>query len=207
MSAVPHVSSDWQRGFLKLLPAVETHARIRFRRLHADRRAEAVQESIAAACLSYQLAAAQGKLNIVRRSTLADFAVRHVRTGRHVGGSQNSARDVMSQACQRRHDVRVTGYFEYRSDIGADGWRQAVLADRKVPVPDLAAFRIDFAQWLRTLTRRDQHIISALSGGDTTMAVAERFGLSEGRVSQLRRRFEQLWRRFQGEAGQGQEAA
>ena len=33
-----------------------------------------------------------------------------------------------------------------------------------------------------------------------TKAVAERFGLSEGRVSQLRRKFERLWRVFQGEA-------
>jgi hypothetical protein len=37
--------------------------------------------------------------------------------------------------------------------------------------------------------------------------VADRFGLTEGRISQLRRRFEQLWWRFQGEAGRGQEAA
>jgi hypothetical protein len=200
MSAVPQVSSDWQEGFLKLLPAVQTHAKIRFRRLPADHREEAIQETIAAACVNYQLAAAQGKLNVVRRGPLADFAVRHVRTGRHVGGSQNSARDILSPTCHRRHNVRVTGYFEYRSDIGADGWRQAVLADRKVPVPDLAAFRIDFAQWLGTLTRRDRKIICALSGGDTTGVVADRFGLSEGRVSQLRRRFEQLWWTFQGEA-------
>src|ERR1700676_362225 len=96
MSAVPQLPCDWQEGFLKVLPAVETHARIRFRRLNADQREEAIQETIAAAYLNYQLAAAQGKLNVVRPSSLADFAVRHVRTGRHVGGSQNSARDVMS---------------------------------------------------------------------------------------------------------------
>ena len=51
-----------------------------------------------------------------------------------------------------------------------------------------------------SLTDRDREIICAFSGGDTTKAVAERFGLSEGRVSQLRRKFERLWRGFQGEA-------
>ena len=76
------------------------------------------------------------------------------------------------------------------------------MADRKVPVPDQAAFRVDFASWLQTLTHRDHEIICALSGGDGTKAVAEQFGLSEGRVSQLRRKFEQLWRIFQGEAGE-----
>ena len=46
MSAVPQSSCDWQTGFLAVLPAVETHARIRFRRLNADRREEAIQETM-----------------------------------------------------------------------------------------------------------------------------------------------------------------
>ncbi|MGD0461559.1 MAG: helix-turn-helix domain-containing protein [Tepidisphaeraceae bacterium] len=70
------------------------------------------------------------------------------------------------------------------------------MEDRKVPVPDLAAFRIDFPRWLRMLTGRDRKIVYALTSGERTSAVAERFGLSEGRVSQLRRKFEQLWRTF-----------
>jgi len=75
------------------------------------------------------------------------------------------------------------------------------VADRNAMIPDLAAFRIDFTRWIQLLTDRDRKIINVLSGGDTTKAVAQQFGLSEGRVSQLRRRFEQLWRIFQGEAG------
>jgi len=106
----------------------------------------------------------------------------------------------MSATCQRRHKVRVTRYFEHPSAGGADGWRQTVIADRKVPVPDLAAFRIDFGKWLQMFTHRDRGIIFALASGETTMVVAERFGLSDGRVSQLRRKFEKLWRTFQGEA-------
>ncbi|MGD0461593.1 MAG: helix-turn-helix domain-containing protein [Tepidisphaeraceae bacterium] len=49
-------------------------------------------------------------------------------------------------------------------------------------------------------TGRDRKIVYALTSGERTKAVAERFGLSEGRVSQLRRKFEQLWRTFQGDA-------
>ena len=200
MSAVPQLSCDWQQGFLKVLPAVQTHAKIRFRRLNADRREEAIQETIAAACLNYQLAAAQGKLNVVRPGPLADFAVRHTRTGRHIGGSQNSARDVMSALCQRRHNVQVSRYFEHRSAGGAEGWRQTVLADRKVPVPDLAAFRIDFARWFQMCSRRDRSIISALIAGENPSTVADRFGITRGRVSQLRRSYERGWMDFQGEA-------
>ena len=204
MSAASHLSCDWQKGFLAVLPAVETHARIRFRRLNADRREEAIQETIAAACLNYQLAAAQGKLNVVHPSSLADFAVRHTRTGRHVGSAQDAARDVLSPACQRRHHVEVISIDRDRLPAtlrdGTDGWKRIAVEDRTAGIADLAAFRIDFTQWFQLLTDRDRKIICALSSGDSTKLVAERFGLSEGRVSQLRRKFERLWRIFQGEA-------
>ena len=197
---------SWQQSFLQVLPAVETHAKIQFRRLGAQRREEAIQETIAAACVIYQLAAVQGKLNVVRPGSLADFAVKHVRGGRHVGGHQDGARDVMSPVFQRRHDVEVVSYdrdrFPANLRNGTDGWRQVVLADRKVPVPDLAAFRVDFGQWFQMRSRRDRSIISALIAGEQPSAVADRFGISRGRVSQLRRRYEQEWLNFQGEASE-----
>jgi len=199
MSAIQQLSCGWQEGFLKVLPAVQRHARMRFRRLEADRREEAIQETVAAACVNYQLAAAQGKLNVVRTGSLADFAVRHVRTGRHVGGGQDAARDVMSPACHHRYGVRVCGYFESQLPGDADGWKKAVVTDRKIPVPDLAAFRIDFGRWFQTQRRRDRLIISALIAGENPFAIADRFGISGSRVSQLRRRYEQDWLKFQGE--------
>jgi len=150
------------------------------------------------------LAAAQGKLNVVHPSSLADFAVRHTRTGRHVGSAQDAARDVLSPACQRRHHVEVISIDRDRLPAtlrdGTDGWKRIAVEDRTAGIADLAAFRIDFTQWFQLLTDRDRKIICALSSGDSTKLVAERFGLSEGRVSQLRRKFERLWRIFQGEA-------
>jgi hypothetical protein len=196
MSAI----SQWQEGFLEVLPAIQTHAKIQFRRLSAQRREEAIQETIATACVNYQLAAAHGKLNVVRPGPLADFAVKHVRAGRHVGGHQDGSRDAMSPVCQRRHNVRVARFCDHLSTVRADGWRQLVIADRNVPVPELAAFRLDFGQWFQTRSRRDRSIISSLIAGDHPSAVADRFGITRGRVSQLRRRYEQEWRVFQGEA-------
>ena len=149
MSALPQVSG-WQAGFMSMLPAVQTHAKIQFRKLRTEQRAEMIQETIAAACVHYQLAASQGKLHAVRPGMLADFAVRHARTGRHVGGCQDRAKDVLSPNCHRRYGVQVQSYFTARSCPGTDGWRQMAISDRKVPVPDLAAFRIDFAANPRT---------------------------------------------------------
>jgi hypothetical protein len=199
MSAIPQTTS-WQAGFLSVLPTVQTHAKIRFHKLPAEKREEAIQETVAAACVQFQLAAVQGKLSAVRPGPLADFAVRHVRTGRHVGGHQNAAKDPLSPACHKRHGITVQSYHAPSAVGGTDGWRQVALADRKASIPDTAAFRIDFTQWLKTLNRRDRRIIAAMTSGERTKAVAGRFGISPGRVSQLRRVYEQRWRSFQGAA-------
>jgi hypothetical protein len=148
----------------------------------------------------YQLAAAQGKLHAVRPTTLADFAVRHSRTGRHVDGVQDRSKDVLSPSCHRRFGVRVQGCYVTPFCHGTDGWRQVAISGRKVPVPDLAAFRIDLARWFRTLCHRDRRIIAIFIAGQGSSFVADKFGLSGGPVSQLRRKFEQLWTLFQGEA-------
>jgi DNA-directed RNA polymerase specialized sigma24 family protein len=198
MSTIAHVSSDWQTGFLSVLPAIQTQARIRFRKLPARTREDAVQEAIASACASYQRLAAKGKLHAAHASTLANFAVNFVRNGRHVGGRQDAARDVMSPACQKRRGICIVSASP--AGYGTDGWQQIVIADRKASIPDVACFRVDFAEFLKILNRRDRKIISALSAGETTSGVAEQFRITPGRVSQLRRRYERDWCVFQGEA-------
>jgi hypothetical protein len=206
MSALPS-TAGWQAGFLSVLPAVELHAQIQFRRLRAEQREEAIQEAIASACVSYQILASKGRLHDAHPGTLATFAVNFVRNGRHVGGKQDAAQDVMSSVGRRRHGVRLVHFDRQRGQGQTEGWKQLVVADRKHPVPDIAAFRIDFSQWLKTLMRRDRMIIGAMVAGEGTFAVADRFGLSAGRVSQLRRRYEREWRVFQGEVPRGVAAA
>jgi hypothetical protein len=198
MSAVPEASS-WHAGFLQLLPAVQTHAQIQFRALPPVHREEAIQEAVAFACVNYRLLAAQGKLHVVRPGTLATFAVNRARGGRHVGGRQETAKDPLSQRCQQLHGVNVRSLNGLCRLSVASDWRQLVIADRNAPIPDTAAFRIDFAEFLRRLPRRDRRIIRALIAGEQAFAVAQRYGLSAGRISQLRRRYERDWQLFQGE--------
>ncbi|MFI5379013.1 MAG: hypothetical protein ACHRHE_06945 [Tepidisphaerales bacterium] len=205
MSAIAQSSSTgWQTGFLRVLPVVRTHARIQFRYLRAERREDAIQEAIASACVSYQLLAARGRLHVARPSVLATFAVRHVRDGRHVGGHQDSAKDPLSPVCQRRHGVQVVSLERHRvpprAGYGSDGWRQLTIADRRDPIPETVAFRIDFGQWLKMLGRRDRRIVTAFIRGERTTDVAGKLGVTLGRVSQLRRRYERDWARFQRQA-------
>jgi hypothetical protein len=196
--------SGWQAGFLTILPAIQTHARIQFRRLSRERREDAIQEAIASACESFQRLAVQGRLHVANPTSMASYAVRRVRHGRHVGGSQEAAQDAMSRVAQSRHAFCTESYDNY--DRAEGGWRPMAIEDRRISIPDLAAFRIDFARWLRTFTRRDRRIIVALIRGERTWAVADQFCISAGRVSQLRRKFERAWQLFQGE-NQSVEAA
>ncbi len=71
---------------------------------------------------------------------------------------------------------------------------------RNSPVPDIVAFRCDFADWLKRLRRRDQRIAKSLALGHRTGDVAKRFNVCDGRVSQLRRELAASWRQFVGEA-------
>jgi hypothetical protein len=68
-------------------------------------------------------------------------------------------------------------------------------------VADQVVFRIDFPVWRCTRTERDRRVIDALMAGGRTRDVSQQFGLSPGRVSQLRRYFLVDWRRFTDEIG------
>jgi len=93
--------------FLKLLPAVQAHARNRFRNLPDVDREEAIAEATAAALLNFRIAERHGKANSVTPGTPARFAVLHVKAGRHVGGSQDRKRDGLSRLAQRSNRFRV----------------------------------------------------------------------------------------------------
>jgi hypothetical protein len=71
----------------------------------------------------------------------------------------------------------------------------------------LAASRIDYPAFLATLSRRDRRIAEMLATGEATTRVAELFGLSLGRVSQLRRELKAAWEAFHGESQVGPEVA
>ena len=96
-------SNSWQAQFAAILPIVRTHAEIQFRKLPIQNREEAIQEALASACVSYQRLDAKGSPCAATPATLATFAVKRVRSGRHVGGHQDAAHDVMSPVTSARN--------------------------------------------------------------------------------------------------------
>ena len=90
----------WHQVFIAMLPAIVTHARISFRHLRPDARAEAIQEAVCNACCAVARLAELDKLDLAYPSPLARYAVAQVRDNRTVGGKLNR-RDVLSPYCQR----------------------------------------------------------------------------------------------------------
>ena len=138
------------------------------------------------------------KLNLCYASVLARFGVAQVRDGRMTGGSLN-CNDVSSKYCQRAKNITLERLDKY--DREEDCWEEILIPDNTCTPAELAASRIDFPAWLRTLKSRDRKIAHFLSLGNRTSEAARKFDVSEGRVSQLRKELAESWREFTGEGG------
>jgi hypothetical protein len=200
-TVTPRTSRSVTATFLKHLPRFEAHARFAFRRLgcpHA--RADRVAETIGLAWRHFAALARRGKRPEEFVTTLALRCSQAVKAGRRLAGCETGT-DVLSPVAQVRHDVSVTRLPDH--DRGLDRHPlPGVLADALIDntrsaVPEQAAFRVDFPRWRASLRRRDRRILDALAGGERTADAARRFKLSPGRISQLRREFEEGWEQFQ----------
>ncbi len=184
--------------FLALKPVLERHAAICFRNLPAVHREEAIAEALAAAFVSYVRLKAQGK-DPVRAfpCLMATFGVLHVKSDRHVGNA-SSSKDVLSLKAQRRHGFQVKSLDDLRHGR-AEGWQEALRDNTATPIPDQVAFRIDFGTFLRCLTKRDRWLIEFLAVGNSGTQAADRFNLTQGRITQLQRQWCWEWYALHGE--------
>jgi hypothetical protein len=123
---------------------------------------------------------------------------------------------VLSPQARQRRGFRVeslststrTSYEalhgEVRGQRELDAFEERLADDTRTPVPDQVAFRLDFPAFLQTLTERDRRMALALAEGHQARDVAHRFGVSPGRVTQLRQQWRREWHAFQGETPKGE---
>src|SRR5262249_20555030 len=148
----------------------------------------------------------QGKDPLEFPAAIADFAARAVKAGRRLCG-KHKGKDILNPLAQQRHDFVVEPLLstrrshESRYSVPLGQRAQDVLEERLkdnsiTPPPDAAAFKIDFTCWLQTRTDRDRGIIGDMILDERTLDLAKKFGLSVGRISQLRREYMQDWRHF-----------
>ena len=191
-------SPDWHRGFLGMLPAILSYVRFAFRHLRPEARAEAIQEVVANCFRAYARLVELHKADIAYPTPLARYGIRQFRDGRLTGGHLN-CKDISSRYCQRLKKVVVERLDHFDEEEGQ--WQEAVVQDtRSSPVSEIVGFRVDFADWLKSLSYRDRRIAQFLSLGNRTRDAAQKFDVSEGRVSQLRRELAESWKEFTGES-------
>jgi DNA-binding NarL/FixJ family response regulator len=191
-----HSPPRWHRAFLAMLPAIVRCLRVAFRALQDEAREEAIQEALANTCIAYARLVQRGAADRAFPTVLARFAAAQVREGRRVGSRRN-VRDVLSPYAQRKKQFFVERLDRFDTEEGQ--WLEAVVEDPHTPVFDQVWFRIDFPAWLDRLTPRHRRIAQTLALGHSTGEVARQFGISAGRVSQLRRELYESWCDFHGE--------
>jgi hypothetical protein len=199
--------------FLALVPRIETHAWIFFRGIRCPvTREDRVQECVALGWKWFLRLAEQGKDVFAFPMAFSALVARAVKCGRRLCGQERS-RDVLSLLAQQRNGFCVGSlptsirrphenlYAEPHGQALLDAFEERLRDNTQTPVADQVAFRIDFPVWRCTRSERDRRVIDALLAGGRTKDVSRMFGLSPGRVSQLRRDFLEDWRRFTDEAG------
>ena len=194
--------TGWQEVFLAMLPAIRRLAWRASRQMPYARRHDFVAEVVANVAVAVARLARRGELDRASPTPLVSYAAKHVRSGRLVGGRLN-VRDISSMHCRLQKGVR-TVHFDALPDTSID-LKESILEDRRAGPAETAAARIDTAAWLGSLPVRNRRIAETLATGETTKATAKQFGVTPGRVSQLRRELETSWLSFQGEATVGRE--
>ena len=193
-NSVVDTQKSQQDRFLAMLPQIRRQASIAFRNQRFEVREELMQEVVANSYRAWVLLVRRGKESVVYPTPLAQYAIRQVRGGRRVGGRLN-LQDILSPQARRHHGIKIERID--RRDPQDGVWNEQLVEDRRAGPAETAAARLDLTAWLRTLTKRNRRIARSLALGETTNAVAQQFGLSAGRVSQLRVWLSEHWARFQ----------
>lgn len=182
--------------FLEMLPLIRSQARLAFRRLRPERKHELVQEVVANAFCAFTALVRRGKANLAFATPLANFAIRRVIEGRRVGSRRNT-RDIMSHQVRSTYGVTVESVHRFDHEQGE--WRETLVEDHHATPADIAAARIDVAEWFCSMSAKNRRIAKTLAMGESTTGAAKRFQVSPARISQLRAMFRKSWQEFQGE--------
>ena len=189
----------WHVAFIDMLPEITRYAKSSFRDLDPEAREDLAQETVANCLVSFVRLVERGKQSAASARTLAMFAVRQIKDGRRVG-KRSSVKDVYDIHARAKGGYQLCHIGSSR-DQCVD-WRSQLIENKRTSPADLAAFKLDFNAWLPSLSRRDRRVAEDLAMGERTGDVANKFGVSPSRVSQLRRQLQESWEQFIEDPGE-----
>lgn len=185
-----------QAEFLSLLPTIQNAVRFQLRLVPCpDRRADLVCEALAWAW--YVRLARKGRSPVGFLVHFARLAARAVLSGRRLCGCE-TAKDALSPVCQRRRGFTVSPLPD-GSGMAGTVFDDALRDNAQTPVPDQVQFRLDFPRWRASLCHRTRKLMDEMAAGHRTTDLAATFGLTQGRISQVRRELHAGWRAFCGD--------
>lgn len=183
--------TTWQSDFVAMLPEIEQKLRLAFCRLDAEAREDAIEEGVVHCLLAYIRLHDQGRAEVATPSSLAWYSSRQVKRGRPTSGRMNG-KDPLSRYAQLGSGIQVERLHS--------NWISAFVQDKRAPVADQVAAKMDVGAWFSTLPGRMKQIAKDLAFGCSTFEVARKHGVTAGRISQLRWSLEQSWVAFQEKA-------
>ena len=177
----------------KMMPHFKYYARQHTRRKgRRDDYDDVIQDLVGIALEMYHALIRKGKE--VFYSPIMKFAIQRYQDGRRFTGSNRT--DILSHQTQilGRCDTCQLSTFDSEEDGGLDerDFMEMVQPD----VAEAVSWKIDYETWLAMQTPRDQAIVLDLSYGYTTGEVARKYGVSDGLISQYRRRYAKSWDDF-----------
>lgn len=78
-------------------------------------------------------------------------------------------------------------------------WCESFLTDGRVNVASEVCFMLDCEAWIKTLTAQRRKMLERMIAGDTTSELAQHFGVTAGRISQIRKELYDSWKQYQTE--------
>ena len=125
-------------------------------------------------------------------SPLVLYAIKRYKSGRRFTGLNST--DVHSEHTQMQGRCETYQFSEFEGKLD----EMDFMEDLTVNVADAAQFRVDYESWFSKQAPRDRQIITDLSYGYTTGEVAKKYKVSDGLISQYRKRYRNDWNDFIG---------
>jgi hypothetical protein len=190
----------WHSRFMAMLPGIRRAANFRYRRLSPARKREVVDDVVGTCCAFYAGLVEKGQEERAYPSALVRFAAAQLLEGRQLGCSVN-VRDISSTYCQQKKCLQLERLDQFDGETQA--WEGILIEDRRAGPDAIAASRIDFAAWCASLSSLRREIANCLATGASTQEAARQFDVSPGRISQIRREFQESWDAFHGDSVTG----
>ena len=169
----------------QIMPIIQATVFRAVKPVGAEDAAELVQDTLAMAAQLVESCEARGKP--IYPGSVAYYAIQHARHGRRSYGSTRT--DAMCPAAQLDENVSMASMDEciQGGEGGDDLSLHDLLAGPYEDPAQKAAREIDWAELMEEFNERDLALLRTTINGDQLHALAQQFGVSAPRLTQLKR--------------------